>query len=198
MKKPRLVDRLRYAFDNSLSRGPIALVVWLGLASAALVLLATLVVWLARQGPPGEPFANVLWDILYQALTPNPVDPKLGPTFFLVTMLVVTLGSLLLVSILIGLMSASIDHRVQALRRGRSRVIEHDHVRPGQGHVLVQGEHVVSEGFAHGGRHLDRPAVVRLRDAGQAAHRDVGDAAGQEHSTNHRRRPIRARIQPHT
>ncbi len=128
MKKTRLVERLRYAFDNSLSRGPIALVAWLGLASAGLVLLATFIVWITRQGPPREPFANILWDILYQALTPNPVDPNLGPTLFLLTMLVVTVGSLFLVSILIGVMTASIDHRVQALRRGRSRVLEHDHI----------------------------------------------------------------------
>jgi hypothetical protein len=36
--------RLRYRFDNTLSRGPVALIGWLGLAAAILVAAATLAV----------------------------------------------------------------------------------------------------------------------------------------------------------
>jgi len=40
---------------------------------------------------------------------------------------VVTLGSLLIVSILIGTLTTGIEGRLESLRRGRSKVLEHDH-----------------------------------------------------------------------
>jgi voltage-gated potassium channel Kch len=126
MKKHPFIDRLRYAFDNTLSRGPIALIGWLFLAAALLVIAAILVVF-AVGGQPGTlDTAGVFWQVLFQAITPNPVDVNSGPKF-LIIMLVVTLGSLFGVSLLIGVLNASIEHRVDALQRGRSRVIEHEH-----------------------------------------------------------------------
>lgn len=38
--KPTLAQRLRYAFDNTLSRGPAALILWLVFATAALIAAA--------------------------------------------------------------------------------------------------------------------------------------------------------------
>ena len=123
--KPRLIDRLRYAFDNSLARGPAALVGWLALALVALVAIAyTFVAWC---DPSKMSFFAVFWNILFQSVVPNPVDAAAGGWPFLLAMLLVTFCSLLLVSILIGIISASIDIRIDKLRRGRSRVIETDH-----------------------------------------------------------------------
>jgi ion channel POLLUX/CASTOR len=127
MNKPRLIDRLRYAFDSSLARGPAALVGWLGLALATLVIVATLSVSLLWPRPPDLGYFGIFWNILFQALTPNPVDATNKPWPFLAAMLVVTLFSLLLISTLIGIISASIDSRIEKLRRGRSRVIETKH-----------------------------------------------------------------------
>jgi len=70
---------------------------------------------------------GVFWNILFQSIVPNPVDPGAGAWPFLLTMLLVTFCSLLLISTLIGIISASIDTRIEKLRRGRSRVIETDH-----------------------------------------------------------------------
>jgi len=129
VKKTSRIDRLRYAFDNTLSRGPIALVGWLALAATLLVVLATLIdlVVGGYDASAGLGPFQVFWDVLSQALTPNPVDPN-NPWQFLLVMLIVTLGSLLMVSILIGVLNASIADRIQSLRRGRSRVIEHGQV----------------------------------------------------------------------
>jgi ion channel POLLUX/CASTOR len=131
MGKPRLSDRLRYAFDNTLSRGPAALIGWLGLATLAMVILAT-VIDLAIHGTSAQlgPF-QVFWNILSQALTPNPVDAT-NPLAYLLVMFFVTLGSLFMVSILISLLSATVEQRVEALRRGRSPVIE-------TGHTVILG-----------------------------------------------------------
>ena len=125
MKKSPLLAGLRYRFDNTLSRGPIALIGWLALAAALLVLAATGVVLLIN-ATNGQSQGAVFWNILSQAMTPNPVDAN-NPWQYLAVMFVVTLGSLFGVSILIGVLNASIEHRVESLQRGRSRVIEHGH-----------------------------------------------------------------------
>jgi voltage-gated potassium channel Kch len=127
MKKSTFMARLRYRFDNTLARGPIALIGWLALAAAVLVLAATVIVMLwPGASPESLNPAQVFWDILSQALTPNPV-PDTFQWQFLLVMFVVTLGSLFGVSILIGVLNAGIEHRVESLQRGRSRVIEDHH-----------------------------------------------------------------------
>jgi len=128
-------DRLRYALDRVLARGPVALVAGLAVASALLIVLASVVTRLATGGEMS--LARIFWNILFQALTPNPVEPDAGPWPFLFSMLVVTVGSLLMVSILIGILTTGIGDRLRALRRGRSRVLE-------RGHTVILGwdEHI--------------------------------------------------------
>lgn len=119
-------ERFQYAFDNTLARGPRALIGWLALATAILIIVATSLVVGLNGIPQGANVFDVFWNILSQALTPNPVDSS-NPLTYLAVMLVVTLGSLFMVSILIGILSNEIQARVDALRRGRSRVLEDDH-----------------------------------------------------------------------
>jgi voltage-gated potassium channel Kch len=134
MKKPTLVERLRYAFDNTLTRGPIALIGWLALATMIIIALAVLVDLaiggISREQGLGP--AQVIWSLVFQALVPNPPGSFENPWQFLVVMLGVTVISLLGVSLLIGLMSSGIENRVDRLRRGRSRVIE-------SGHTVILG-----------------------------------------------------------
>lgn len=127
-KQPSLLRRVRYAFDNTLARGPIALVFWLFIVTILLVVLAVAIdLWIGGVTPDLQP-REVFWNILFQALVPNPPgDFKDSPWQFIIVMLVVTLCSLIIVSILIGLLSAGIQSRIDRLRRGRSQVIEHNH-----------------------------------------------------------------------
>ncbi len=124
--KPSLRERLRYAFDNTLSRGAGALIGWLALATVLLIVVGTFAVLLFHGIPQGSNLFDVFWNILSQALTPNPVDAG-NPLQYLVVMFFITIGSLFMVSILIGILSNEIESRVDALRRGRSRVLENDH-----------------------------------------------------------------------
>jgi voltage-gated potassium channel Kch len=131
MQKARLIDRLRYQFDNTMSRGPIGLIMWLALIAALMVLGAAVFVLLAGNDADKD-WPTLLWDLIFQTLTPNPVDTGAGSVTFLGTMFCATLGSLFMVSILIGILTNAIDHRIQDLRKGRSRVIE-------SGHTLLLG-----------------------------------------------------------
>ncbi|MCL4507579.1 MAG: potassium transporter TrkA [Chloroflexi bacterium] len=125
-KRITFLTRLRYDIDNTLSRGPAGLIVWLAAISCLLVLGATLFV-VAAGRDPDKSLGVILWDILYQTLTPNPVDPTSGSNTFLYTMLFSTIGNLFLVSVFIGILTNTIDNRIQNLRKGRSFVIEHNH-----------------------------------------------------------------------
>ncbi len=126
MKRATLRERLRYRFDNTMSRGLGGLIAWLLLISVVLVTAVSLVVKFAgADGDKGLP--EIVWNILFQTMTPNPVDTKAGSLVFLGGMLVVTFGSIFLVSIFIGILTNVIDERIQRLRKGRSMVIESDH-----------------------------------------------------------------------
>jgi len=51
MRRTSWADRLRYALDNTLARGPAAMIAWLALASAAVILLISLIAWAAGAAP---------------------------------------------------------------------------------------------------------------------------------------------------
>jgi TrkA-N domain. len=130
-KKPSWLEKLRYKFDNSFSRGPQVLIGWLGLATVVLVAVMTVISLLPGIRPDGQDLKQLFWNILFQALTPNPFDATTRWQF-LVIMLVVTLASLFIVSILIGTLTSSIEGKVDELRKGRSRVLE-------TGHTVILG-----------------------------------------------------------
>src|ERR1051325_10714740 len=109
MQRAKLIDRLRYQFDNTMSRGPIGLIMWLEMFAALMVLGAAACVLLAGNDTDKN-WPTLLWDLIFQTLTPNPVDTGAGSATFLGTMFFATLGSLFLVSILIGILTNAIDH----------------------------------------------------------------------------------------
>ena len=67
MSKAPIKDRLRYAFDNSLSKGTAPFIGWLAVASAILVLFAAAVIWLF-QLLPRDNFVSLTWTLLLHTL----------------------------------------------------------------------------------------------------------------------------------
>lgn len=108
-----------------------ALGIWLAAATLLMVLGVSLFVQIARIDPQLN-LPAIFWTMLLQALAPNPVDVNAGPWRFLLAMLVITLGGIFMVSILIGIVTSSLESKVQSLRRGRSKVIE-------KGHTVILG-----------------------------------------------------------
>ncbi|GAA2070251.1 lipoprotein [Streptomyces albiaxialis] len=156
-------ERLRYWFDGTMDRGTPALIGWLGLASVGLITLAaTLVVLLtdedteAHGGWPG-----VAWMSLLRTLDPGTMGGDTGRPVFLGLMLCVTLGGIFIVSALIGVLTTGLNRRIEQLRKGRSRLIEH-------GHTIVLGwsEQVftVVEELVEANQSERRSCVVVLAD----------------------------------
>jgi voltage-gated potassium channel Kch len=128
--KSGLGDRLRYRFDNSMSRGTPALIAWLCVVTLVLILVFTIIVTVfgLRGGGTDKSFFRELIDNLFHALDPGTVaGDGDGQWRFLLTMLVLTIGGLFIVSALIGVIAAGIDTKLADLRRGRSIVLEKDH-----------------------------------------------------------------------
>jgi voltage-gated potassium channel Kch len=128
-----LRQRLRYRFDNALSRGLWAVLLWLGGIALLFVLLVAALIAFSGIGPGDAPasFNDGLWLALTRSLDSGTFTGDEGGRFRLF-MLVVTIIGLFLGAAIIGLVSSSIDSRVEALRRGKSIVVE-------SGHTLVIG-----------------------------------------------------------
>ncbi len=121
-------ERLRYAFDNSISRSPLMLIIWLTFVAILIVLLSLLALYIFHITSHNESsFFNTFWNVLFQTLTPNPVEPEDQPILYLLAMLAITFIGLFLVSILIGALNNTIQGKVDNLRKGRSLVLEQDH-----------------------------------------------------------------------
>ena len=129
MKKITLSDRFRYWFDNVMSRGVIALVGLLALATFAFVLVISVIVSLLNIKPSDDPnfsFGEALWSSLMRTLDPGTMGGDQGAPFR-AAMLIVTIGGLIVVASLIGVVSNAFDTKVEELRKGRSTVLEKNH-----------------------------------------------------------------------
>lgn len=127
-------ERVRYRFDNWMSRGPGAIMALLGIATLVFVgVVATVVVLLHAFPDDAETgsFWDVAWGNLMRTLDPGTMGADAGWAFRAL-MLLVTVGGLIIVASLIGIVSGAFDDKMVELRRGRSRVIEN-------GHTLILG-----------------------------------------------------------
>ncbi len=129
MTEPTRAERLRYRFDTWMSRGTIALIGLLAAATFGFVLVLALIVWALPLHPADEPegdFFDIFWGNLMRTLDPGTMGGDEG-WGFRIAMLVVTIGGLVIVASLIGIVSGGFDAKVEELRKGRSRVLEKEH-----------------------------------------------------------------------
>ncbi|MEO7348280.1 MAG: NAD-binding protein [Terrimesophilobacter sp.] len=124
-----LRERFTYWFDNVMARGTIAVMGLLALATVVFVAVVAVVVVLFKFFPRGDDsqtFFEVLWGNLMRTLDPGTMGADQGWEFR-AAMLVVTVGGLIIVASLIGIISSAFDSKIEDLRKGRSRVLESDH-----------------------------------------------------------------------
>ena len=128
-----LNQRLRYRFDNALTRGITLILVWLGLIVLAVILVVAFIDWIWGIGPGDRsvPYVESAWLALTRTLDPGTFGADEGGRFRIL-MLIVTLAGLFVLAVVIGLVSNAIDRRLELLRQGRSLVVE-------TGHTLILG-----------------------------------------------------------
>lgn len=176
MNRATWFDRLHYAFDNTLSKGPAALIGWLGLASGGLIVTISAVVCVGRFAP-GMDFVDVMWMSLLRTLDGGTMGADRGTWPFLVSMLAVTFGGIFVVSTLIGVMTSSLENLLDDLRKGRSKIVE-------TGHTVVLGwsEQIFSilSELVQANANQPRSCIVVLGDKDKVEMEDaIRDRVGQ-------------------
>jgi ion channel POLLUX/CASTOR len=128
--QPTFSQRIRYQFDNLMSRGTPALIGMLFVLSLVIVLIAGAVIsisGLVQEDQQGRlSFGEAAWESLMRTLDSGTMGGDTG-TGYRVVMLFVTLGGIFVVSALIGVLNNAIESQMERLRKGRSQVLETNH-----------------------------------------------------------------------
>ncbi|SDD29213.1 CASTOR/POLLUX-related putative ion channel [Glycomyces harbinensis] len=124
MSEPTFKQRARYWFDNTMSKGTKALIGWLTVIT--LVLTAIGAMFLLFVGK-GDGVGGTLWTSFIHILDAGTItgDAEGGP--YMVIMFATTIGGLVILSSLVGVLTTGLDAKLEDLRKGRSLVVEKDH-----------------------------------------------------------------------
>lgn len=129
MSESTFTERLRYRFDNYMSKGAAALIGGLGIFSLLIIILAGIVLVITGIAPEGEEklgFFEAFWQSLMRTLDAGTMGGDSGWGFRII-MFVVTLGGVFIISGLIGVLTSGLESKIEELRKGRSRAIESNH-----------------------------------------------------------------------
>lgn len=124
-RKNTLKERLKYQFDNYMSKGTIALVCMLFLITAVVVVISGTLATIGN----GELSAGTsIWQSLMHALDAGTLaGDDTGNIYYIILMAVVTICGIFVTSILIGIISTGFESKLNDLRKGLSKVLEANH-----------------------------------------------------------------------
>ena len=127
--KASFFDKLKYAFENTLSAGTIALIGWLSVISFVIILIAGAIVALTGISPEGSEqlgFIEGVWQSLMRTMDAGTIGGDSGWSFRII-MIFVTFGGIFVFSALIGILTSGLEQMIEQMRKGRSKVIESNH-----------------------------------------------------------------------
>ena len=128
--KPTAKQRFQYFFDNFMSRGTGALIGGLAIVALIVIVIAAAVISIGGITPEGSEnamsFPEAAWEGMMRTLDAGTMGGDQGWGFRFV-MFFVTVGGVLFVSALIGILNNGLEDKLDELRKGRSLVLESDH-----------------------------------------------------------------------
>lgn len=128
-KKTQWKAKFIYQIDCIFSKGTSAMILFLGIASFSIIIVASVIAVLFRIAPQNLDslsFFEAFWASLMRTLDPGSMAGDEGWNFRIL-MLFVTLGGIFIISALIGVISNGLNNRLENLQRGRSFVVEENH-----------------------------------------------------------------------
>ncbi|TLM69026.1 MAG: potassium transporter TrkA, partial [Actinobacteria bacterium] len=132
MRKATFRQRIGYRFDTFMARGTSAMLLGLAVATVLVIAVAALLVLLTGTAPDGQSLVALLWMGLMHTIDSGAVGGDAGAPFFLGVMLAVTVAGMFVFGALIGILNTGLESRLDAMRKGRSVVLE-------SGHTLILG-----------------------------------------------------------
>ncbi len=163
MKKFSFRQKLRYWFDNLMSKGTASLLLLLAVITSLVVIIGGLltVALGGADGSGGATAGSSIWYTLMHTISTGVITKEEGTVPYLAVMAIVTLTGMFITSFLIGTISNGIKDKVTSLQRGKSRVIE-------SGHTIVIGfdENIISilEELVLAHENADDAVVVVIAD----------------------------------
>jgi ion channel POLLUX/CASTOR len=127
MATATLRQRLRYWFDNTMSRGTPAMVAMLAVITLVVVAVGSVLLWAVDGDRAEGGFLGSVWQSVIHALDPGTVTGDTGGWMFVAVAFVITLAGVLIFTALIGVLTTGIDAKLTELRKGRSAVLESGH-----------------------------------------------------------------------
>ncbi|TFH20908.1 MAG: hypothetical protein E4H05_01275 [Acidimicrobiales bacterium] len=121
---------LRYRFDSLLARGTWAVLLWLGIVTFAVVLTASFLLRRAGvtlAGSEDGGWFEDFWQSMLRTLDTGTMASDSGWRQRLVA-LSVTIFGLLVLGTLIGVIASGVEAQIDRMKRGRSAVVESDHI----------------------------------------------------------------------
>ncbi len=124
-------NKLKYRFDNLMSKGTGALIASLAIVTLLMISIVSFIVWASGAGD-GTGFLSLFWMGVLRSLDPGTMGGDTGSFLFVAAMFVITLGGIFIFSILVGLLTNGISSKLEALQKGHSAVVE-------SGHTVILG-----------------------------------------------------------
>ncbi len=123
-------ERIHYFFDNTLSKGPMGLLIWLGIFVSLVIILVSIFVWTTGISSK-DSLIEQMFLFMIGSLGAADADTD-GSWMFRLASLIIIFSGIFVMSTLIGILTTAIDSKLVQLRKGRSRVIE-------SGHTVILG-----------------------------------------------------------
>lgn len=184
-KKVSFKEKVSYRFDSFVSQGTMSMIKGLGVITLIVITIFGATLLALGLHPDHESNFNVfesIWVNLTHALDPGVLGNHDENWPFRLFMLLTTVLGLVIISTLIGLVSNGILTKLEVLRKGRSFVIEQDH-------VLILGWSskiftIIPE-LVEANENQKRGVVVILADMDKVLMEDeIKDKVGNTHNTH--------------
>jgi len=119
-------NKLKYRFDNLMSKGTGVLIGSLAIVTLLMVTIVCFIVWVSGSSD-GTSFLGLFWMGVLRSLDPGTMGGDTGSFLFVGAMFVITLGGIFIFSILVGLLTTGISSKLESLQKGHSMVVESNH-----------------------------------------------------------------------
>lgn len=138
MKKVTFTQRLRYWFDNLMSKGVSAPIFLLFFISIIVIVVLSLLLFFTNSIPynldinglrktDAYNYIDAFWVTVLRLFDPGVIAQDPVNVRFLIFMFVATVSGLLMLSTLIGIVNSGVENRLDILRKGKSFVVEKNH-----------------------------------------------------------------------
>jgi Trk K+ transport system NAD-binding subunit len=117
-------EKLKYSFDQFLSKGSVALVISLFLVMLIIVVIIGGLLYFIN---PDSGLGFLIWTSFMQTLDPGNLSGETGTLFYMIMMTLATIVGIFITSLFISFILNGFQTRLENLSRGRSKVMESNH-----------------------------------------------------------------------